>query len=583
MSKAGAILMTDESVTLRHVLDRLEDLDMGDVQMCDMKSAVITACRWFGASPEHVPADSGVLRERLAQISPGTTGVTRKRMANVRWSLGRVLKLTAGGRASCGTGCSTVGNPVSEEWAEVLLTLDGKRDKIVLGRFARFCSSNRVPPDGVCDDVGARYREYLEDTFNVRQPDVVSKRAVKAWNRFAEAHVAAGYGLLTVPDYSAKYVLSWSHFPASLSAEIEAYLHRQATTDPFDLSAPLKPLKPSTVKTYRDRLLRFASCLVFSGVEPTALRSLEDLIALQNVMAGLRYLVEERNAGPLAGTIAGLLASIAKHCLGHPDHKVAQISRISSRLLAGRRGLSAKVRQRLLPLKNEATLAKLLLMPSALARSILKRGSTTRRDAVEFQRALALAILTVCPLRVGSLCRIRLDQHMHWSGPGQTGSLILDFKAGELKNSEPASFPLPDETTKLIRRYITEFRPHLDPGGSQFLFPGRDPNRHRDVSGFSSALTEMAFQRIGVRVNPHLYRHIVHLVVLRRFPGAYAMVARILTHRSIATTTANYAHFDAEVALRAYQRLVSDACAETLPVPGSVGRCAFHMDLKRAA
>lgn len=36
------------------------------------------------------------------------------------------------------------------------------------------------------------------------------------------------------------------------------------------------------------------------------------------------------------------------------------------------------------------------------------------------------------------------------------------------------------------------------------------------------------------------------------------MVARVLTHRSIETMIKNYAHFDAEISMRAYQRLVED-------------------------
>ena len=67
----------------------------------------------------------------------------------------------------------------------------------------------------------------------------------------------------------------------------------------------------------------------------------------------------------------------------------------------------------------------------------------------------------------------------------------------------------------------------------------------------------------------------MHLVVLRKFPGAYALVARILTHRSIATTIQNYSHFDGEIAMAAFQRMVEDVQFG--------GRCRNDTDLAAIA
>jgi integrase len=186
----------------------------------------------------------------------------------------------------------------------------------------------------------------------------------------------------------------------------------------------------------------------------------------------------------------------------------------------------------------------------------MRKPSPTPRDAQLFQRALALALLTVCPLRIGSLCALRMDRHFNWSDGFMKGDLIIEFDEGELKGDEPASLPVPKEVANLIRTYWTRFRPLQNPEDSPFLFCGRDPRRPRCKGGFSTLLTRLVFDRTRFWVNPHLYRHIVHLVVLRKFPGAYAMVARVLTHRSIATTIQNYSHYDGELAMRAYQRLV---------------------------
>jgi integrase len=207
-------------------------------------------------------------------------------------------------------------------------------------------------------------------------------------------------------------------------------------------------------------------------------------------------------------------------------------------------------------LKHEPNLARLFLLPVALTRGLIRKASPQIQDAQLFTRALALALLTVCPLRIGSLCSIRIDRHLNWSAGPMKGDLCLEFAEGELKNDEPGSFPIPQDIATLIRLYCVRFRPLLNPRSSPFLFCGKDPARPRDKACLSTQLTKLTFDRLGIRVNPHLYRHIVHLVVLRRFPGAYAMVARVLTHRSIGTTIKNYSHFDGELAMREYQRLV---------------------------
>ena len=214
------------------------------------------------------------------------------------------------------------------------------------------------------------------------------------------------------------------------------------------------------------------------------------------------------------------------------------------------------MRERLSPLKHEPNLARLFLLPGALTRRLLRKKHPEISDARLFQCALALAILTVCPLRIGALCSIRIDRHLKWSAGDLAGDLIVKFEEGELKGDEPASFPIPKDVAELIRAFCKRFRPLLNPCGSPFLFNCQDPNKPKDKFGFSTRLTRLIFKRLGLWVNPHLYRHIVHLVVLRKFPGAYAMVARVLTHRSIATTIRNYSHFDGELAMRAYQRLV---------------------------
>ena len=66
----------------------------------------------------------------------------------------------------------------------------------------------------------------------------------------------------------------------------------------------------------------------------------------------------------------------------------------------------------------------------------------------------------------------------------------------------------------------------------------------------------MIHRSIGLEVNPHLYRHLVHIIVLNRYPGAYAMISRVLGHKSLQTAISNYAGEDMAISMRAFQDLV---------------------------
>ncbi len=535
--------------TLADALRRTETMGLDPIQMRDMKSAARTACRWFKLRPDQVPADPVALRRLFHSISAGGEGVTLKRRANVKAGVRRLLDL-AGGELYC-----TRRQPLTEDWLAVTGAVSNRYERQVIERFGRFCSARQISPDAVSDTHASAYLADLERRLRVSKPLHVHRETVRLWNRAAEAS-RLSYATLAVPSYTRTYVFPWETFHPDLRADVEAFLSRQATADPFDLSAPVRALKPSSIETYRDRLRRFATCVVLAGAGVDELRSLADLVRFHNVERGLRRLVESRGVRPLASTLARLLVLVARDQVGLPDDEVKAIASVAARLRAPRSGLTGKVRDRLRPLKHQANLAKLFLMPTALARGLSRKPETTTADARLFQKALALSLLTVCPLRMGSLCALRFDRHLNWSRGSCKGDLFLEFGPGELKNGEPASFPIPKDVAQLIRLYCSRYRPLLDPGGSPFLFCSTAPDRPKGKGAFSTTLKRLIFQRLGLTVHPHLFRHLVHLVVLRRFPGAYAMVARVLGHRSITTTMQNYAHFDSEIAMRAYQNLV---------------------------
>jgi len=138
------------------------------------------------------------------------------------------------------------------------------------------------------------------------------------------------------------------------------------------------------------------------------------------------------------------------------------------------------------------------------------------------------------------------------------GALVIDIDGSSVKNEQTLSFPLPPDCADLIGLYLREYQPRLAKSDSPYLFPSGRPGRPKRADTLSKQLARLIRRTIGLEVNPHLYRHLVHLVVLNRYPGAYAMVSRVLGHKSLQTAISNYAGEDIAIAMRAFQTLVTE-------------------------
>jgi hypothetical protein len=100
-----------------------------------------------------------------------------------------------------------------------------------------------------------------------------------------------------------------------------------------------------------------------------------------------------------------------------------------------------------------------------------------RDDALLMQLAVALSILTHAPLRIGNLSTLHLEDHLRWTGPKMTGTLVLDIDGADVKNSQTLSFPLPLDCADLIRLYIRKYHPRLVPGPNPYLIPSDLPGQ----------------------------------------------------------------------------------------------------------
>jgi integrase len=76
-----------------------------------------------------------------------------------------------------------------------------------------------------------------------------------------------------------------------------------------------------------------------------------------------------------------------------------------------------------------------------------------------------------------------------------------------VKNGAELDYPLPEESGALIGRYLERFRHLLAPAESQALFPGRNGGP-KSPGTLADQIVKTVFRFVGIRVNPHLFRHI---------------------------------------------------------------------------
>lgn len=550
--------------TLAVVLARISgDPALAPSRRAALCSAIRVACRCMSVTPEMAAANVAFLAAKLKHVEPAAVELTAKRLSTIKSDL--LFALRHLGLAGAGTYLLAM----SPQWEALWRRLPSKYAQTSMSRLFRYCSGCGVAPVELTDGVLEKFEATLRAETLIKDPRVTRQNACRVWNRLADTVPGWPEVRLTVPRYADIYILPWAAFPASFAADVNRHLSRLEQVDLLDLNAPPRALRRRTLENYRYQLRRFASMLVHQGHAPEMIVNVAYLVEPRHVEVGLRFLLARRTDKPRrsAFDLATLLMNVARHWAGAPREDVDIIARFAKNVRPSGDGLGRKNRERLAPLRDERNLARLFMLPGKIRKEVEQRRGSRRDDALLMQHAVGLAIFTYAPIRIGTLSILRVDRHLRWSAPRMGGELVIDIDGDETKNGQSQSFPLPADCASLIRLYLTKYHPRLAVGENPHLFTSDLPGRPKRADTLGKQLTRLVRRSLGLEVNPHLYRHLVHLVVLNRFPGAYAMISRILGHKSLATALRNYATEDTATALRAYQGLVDEAAAGRVQRP----------------
>jgi hypothetical protein len=299
------------------------------------------------------------LRPRFARLSPGRLKISKKHIANVKSLVFGSLHYLEN------TDGRSFKAPLLAAWVQLFQLLTSSYDVAAIRSIARLASARGLEPSQIDDAFSSELLLALENEGLNKKPRIVHQNAIRFWNQLVRSTPGWPQTVLIVPKYGTTYVLPWSAFRSELVVEIESYLVRCTTHDPFEIETPLKVWRPATIATYRNLIRRYLSLVVRSGFDPRQLCRIVDIVDAAMVerafsQRGLRTQLDGRaTAASMVQVVVQMAAfaarspnldrEAAKRCLAEAE----KLRSLAVRLRTVREK-SKKNRDRLSPLRNDA-------------------------------------------------------------------------------------------------------------------------------------------------------------------------------------------------------------------------------------
>lgn len=541
--------------TLADVLNTVPEMKVARQARSNMASGIRTVCRVLDRRPSDVPIHAPTYRRLIGAASFGAVGVTRLRWKNARSETTRAIRLS-------GLSSDQVPEvaPLSYEWESVSLRAGSATERSVLRRFGRHCCFLGVGPRQVDDTTLEAFQRYLDRHQLSKTPQRTIKDVTRCWNRYVASEPTTGTKrLVGLKKSDNGYSLPWDSFPRSFCEDAEAFKRDSLAPKIFSQMHERKPVRESTA-TQRHRMIRrLASAAVHSGVPIDELSDLGALVHPRRLKRGLEYMVDRNGGTPNTQVFDMTLLAyvIAVHWSGLDEDEVHQIRIWLSKVRQKPRGMTEKNRERLRQFTSDKVIATVLRLPDTLVENAQARPVDTR-SALIVQNAVAIGLLLVAPVRLANLCNLDRKKHFQHAFSVEKRRYHLVIPAEEVKNDIDLEHPIPRWLMNIIELYMEKYQPLLSgDSSSSLLFPGRK-HAAKTTSGLYQNITGTIYREIGLKMNPHLFRHFSAYLFLRANPGHYESVRQLLGHKNIQTTIEFYASFETTEAMHRYNEILTN-------------------------
>ena len=494
--------------------------------------------RAFGRPLESIPARYSAVRTPLRMLHHAPLQITAKTLANHRSNVKAALLWFRREQD-----LPQHGVPLVPQWEALRRAVCDKAGRERLSPLFRYCSAKAIPPDKVDEQVIADFLQYRA-TATARPVDSATRRLlVRAWNAGVDQVSGWPSQRLVEPPVREYATIKWENFPVGLRDDVANYLQGLTAIRRTFRGARIRPLRPSTIKM-RQAELQAAARMAAKIVPIESLTSLKALVEPGVATRVLDAYWKQNGDRPGAFTInlAGRLLSIARELKCLDQDEVRKLDDLRFLLDEQRSHVVTEKNLALIrQVRTPGVWSRVTNLPYAMMKEArAKLDHAPIRAAVRGQLAIAIAILSIAPVRLENLTNIRLGFNL--SKPdGPNSNYWLRFPDYDVKNRVRLEFPLSDRLTAMIDEYVNEMRPILMRGRNEdWLFPGLRGGRPKQKTSFSGQITDAVQEATGLRVTVQQFRHAAGAIFLQHRPGEYELVRQLLGHRTLETTKRFY-------------------------------------------
>ncbi len=533
-------------------------------QQRDLLSAINTLARWLELPLDKIPADRKDIRRGFERLNASQLGVSKKRFANVRSVVDQALEFGMMGSFKKGVA------EISAAWADLLALVPEGWQRFKMMQLARYCSQGNISPARVSMATFEAWRAWrVENAALAAKPGRIVDDAWSLWNRCAKEIAPWPHAAIPKPGKSKAVLIPLGQLPLSLQEELRAF-ETASTTIKTCHSSALDAYLPEhlgqndkssvTPKVAKNRVTAIRMCataLVKSGkASVDELTSIKHVVSAEaaGIMAG--QVVERRGeVTEYPHSLVKSLRAVAVQWLKVDQAEIEAFNQILKKLGkdADLGGLTIKNRARLAPFTNPQNVVRLISLPdfvmADLEQQRKKRGNVTIYMACKARTAIAIAILTMLPVRRANLAAIVVSKHLVLPAT-KSDSSYLTFEPHEVKNTRSIGCAVPDEKRQLIELYLRYYHPVIlgkNAPDTPFLFTTQT-GRAIEGCALNNDIRTLIETETGLLVNTHLFRHFAAALILRHRPGALDTVRALLGHSKSSRITDLYAEIESEIA-----------------------------------
>ena len=266
------------TITLEDLFNAVERRDALSIsRRRDLRSSVKRVALLMGDDPARIPLDLRAISAKLGTVSPVASGLSTKSLANIRSDFLAAVKVS--GLKPVQRPART---PLSPAWTKLFAALSARRAHIGLSRLARYASGKGIEPEEINDATIEAFITTVRHESLHRKPNDLHRMVALIWNEVAQR---SGFDLqpVEVPSFRrpAKRI-EWTRLTNAFRKDVDKYLAWCGRSDAFAANARPRVLAAQTIKLHQNQIYAAITALVESGIKPTTIKSLADLVSPEN-------------------------------------------------------------------------------------------------------------------------------------------------------------------------------------------------------------------------------------------------------------------------------------------------------------